>query len=229
MRSTTVALAGLLLAAPALSSAGNLDLRIGGFFPRADSNLFTDDADLYTVSKKDWRGVTGGAEYSVRLADHVELGVHLDGYERTIDTQYRRYDRQSGRAIEQTLRLDVVPVGLTLRLVGTRRKDRIAPYVGVGADLLIWKYEEFGDFVDFESPGLDIYSEHFRSEGVTPGLHATAGLRVPFADDFAIVGEGRYQWGRATMGDDFAPREPGLENKLDLSGASFTLGVQVRF
>ncbi len=31
------------------------------------------------------------------------------------------------------------------------------------------------------------------------------------------------------MGDDFAPNEPGLVNRIDLSGASFTVGLHVRF
>ena len=31
------------------------------------------------------------------------------------------------------------------------------------------------------------------------------------------------------MGGDFAPNEPGLVNTLDLSGATVTVGVHVRF
>jgi hypothetical protein len=31
------------------------------------------------------------------------------------------------------------------------------------------------------------------------------------------------------MGDDFAPNGPGLENEIDLSGWSATVGVHVRF
>ena len=60
-----------LTAAP--SRASGLDLRLGASFPRADSNLFRDDSELYTVDKSDWRGVTGGAEFAWGTGERFEL------------------------------------------------------------------------------------------------------------------------------------------------------------
>lgn len=219
---------GLLAAAPAVASANGLDLRIGGFFPRADSNLFRDDFELYNVDKSSFYGVTGGIEYNVRLARNVELGVSLDGYSRTTSTSYRDYVRSGGDEIRQQLRLSIVPVGFTLRVVPTGRHARVAPYVGVGADLLFWRYEEFGDFVDFYDPDYPIYSDEFVSEGVVPGVHVTGGLRVPLNEDVSVVAEGRYQWGKDdNMGGDFFRAAD--KNQLDLSGASATIGIHIRF
>lgn len=231
MRRTSVIVMAGLMAVFDVASAGasGLDLRVGGFLPRAKSNLFDDVADLYIrdgerIKKEDWAGGLGGFEYSVQPARNVEIGFHLDGYSRTLDTSYREFDRPGGREIEQTLKLSIVPMGVTLRLVPTSRRAKIAPYVAVGADLIYWKYEETGDFIDFFDDDFPISSDAFISEGVTGGFHVAAGLRVPLNPDFSIVGEAKYQYAKRTnMGDDFR------NNEIDLSGVSATVGIHLRF
>lgn len=231
MRRTSVILIAGLLATFDVASAGasGLDLRMGGFWPRTKSNLFDDVADLYIhdgerIGKGDWTGFTGGFEYSIQPARNFEVGFHLDGYSRTLETVYREFDRPGGREIPQTLKLSIVPIGVSLRLVPTSRRARIAPYVAVGADLFYWKYEESGDFIDFFDPDLPISSDAFVSEGVTGGVHVAAGLRIPLNPDFSIVGEAKYQYAQRTnMGDDFR------NNEIDLSGVSATVGIHLRF
>jgi hypothetical protein len=216
---------GVLVALPVAASAGGLDFRAGGFFPRAQSNLFTDDFELYTVSKKDFNGFTGGIEYNARVAHNVELGFSLDGYGRSIRTNYRDFiNVDTGGEIRQRLKLDSVPLGISVRFIPTGRHVRVAPYVAIGADLIFWHYEEEGDFIDFQDPERTIISDRFISDGVTPGAHAAAGVRVALNHDFAFVAEGRYQWAKKdNMGGDFN------RNQIDLSGASATVGLHIRF
>lgn len=209
---------------PSRAAAGGLDLRIGGFAPRADSVLFEDDSRLYTVDKGDWRGLYGGVEYSFGVGEKLELGFHVDGYSRTVNTTYRDFTRPSGREIAQSLKFESVPVGLTLRFVPRPGRGEVTPYFGVGADLVVWNYEEEGDFIDFFDDDRPVFGDHFVANGTTPGFHAVAGLRVPVSDDFSIVGEVRYLWAEADMGDDFRG-----ENRIDLSGPSATIGVNIRF
>lgn len=230
-RARLILTVGIVLLAGASSvRAQGLDLRIGGFFPRTQESWFQEVAfDLFNVSKSDFRGVYGGAEYNTVLARNVELGFSVDGYSRAVGSFYRDYTRPSGGEIEQTLKLEMVPVGLTLRFVPTGKRASIAPYVGGGVDAVFYKYEEYGDFIDFYDPDLAIYSDHFKDSGTAFGAHVVAGIRVYVNRDFAIVGEGRYQWAKKDMGEDFVSPEPGFTNTLDLSGPSFTLGVHVRF
>jgi len=231
----------VLSAFGASAHAGGLDLRFGGYFPSADSSLFVDNTSLYTrqlsfgpeappgVQKSDWQGFFGGIEYNQKIANNVELAVSVDGYSKTLDTSYRDYTRFDDSPIQQTLRLSVIPVGLSLRLVPTSRRARVAPFVVVGVDAMVYKYEEYGDFVDFEDPDLEVFTDSFLADGVDFGFHVGGGLRVAVSDDFAIVGEGRYFWSETQMGDDFSPRGPGLENRIDLGGWSATVGFHVRF
>lgn len=233
-RAIGVVTLGLLAALPGGAFAAGFDVRVGGFFPRAESNLFRDpatrdgDFDIYRVGKSDLRGATGGVELSMRLARNVELGFFIDGYGRSVDSSYRDYTRDDGSEIRQTLKLDVVPVGVSLRLVPTGHHVRIAPYVAVGADLFFWNYEEVGDFIDFGDASLPIVPDHFKSDGVTPGVHAAGGVRVALSHDIAAVGEVRYQLAKEKdMGGDFFRATN--KTQLDLSGASATIGIHVRF
>jgi hypothetical protein len=221
---------GLLLATaftvvPMSATAGTLDLRIGGFVPQAKSDLFDNEHILFTVDKRDWRGFTGGAQYAWRLTSHLELATHLDAYGRTVHTHYRDFTGESGREVRQSLQLNAVPIGLSLRIVPESRHTLLFPYLALGVDAIFWEYEEFGDFIDFEADRdrPPIINDSFVSRGVAPGAHAAAGLRVRLTDDVGLVGEVRYQRAKANMGRDFR----GF--KLDLTGGSATLGVALNF
>ena len=222
------------------AGAQGLDLRIGGFLPRArdcgipsnvpaEYTLFQDVCELYAVDANAFDGVYGGIEYNHVVMPNVELAIHVDGSSKTVDTFYRDYERPNGTNILQSLRLQTVPVGLTVRFVPTSKRARIAPFIGGGVDAVFYEYEEFGDFIDFFDADLPIYADAFVDNGVAFGLHALGGIRFYINRDFAIVGEGRYQWAGADMGEDFAPQEPGFVNRIDLSGWTWTVGLHVRF
>jgi opacity protein-like surface antigen len=222
-RAAAVLALGVIVALPAAANAGGLDLRIGGFEPHANSNLFDDDAELYTVRKRDWRGLTGGAEFSSRIADNLEIGFHIDGYGKEHDTHYRDFVREDGSEIRQTLKLTIVPVGVTVRLVPTSRHTKIAPFIGAGVDAFFWKYEEFGDFVDFFDPALPVIADSFRSDGVATGFHVAGGLRLFVSNDVGLTGEVRYTVAKGNMGDDFR------DNRIDVGGFGVTVGMHIRF
>lgn len=231
----------LILLATVDAGAQGLDLRIGGFMPRtrdcgipssqpAEYTLFQDVCELYAVGEGAFDGVYGGVEYNHVVMKNVEAAIHLDGYSESVDTFYRDYERPgNGGNIYQTLRLRTAPLGVSLRIVPTSKRARIAPFVGGGIDAVFYEYEEYGDFIDFADPELPIYADAFVADGTAFGFHALGGLRVYVNRDIAIVGEGRYQWATEEMGDDFSPNEPGLVNTIDLSGWTATLGVHIRF
>jgi hypothetical protein len=236
----SLTLPALLLAGVGHAEAGSLEGRIGGFLPRmrdcgipssqpAEYTLFQDDCELYLVGKGDFDGIYGGGEYSGVVSRYLEVGVHVDAYGRSVDTSYRDYVRPDGSEIRQTLKLSITPVGVTVRIIPTSKRVRLAPYVGGGIDAVFYTYEEYGDFIDFYDPDLAIVPDDFKANGVAFGVHAVGGMRFYLNRDFAITGEARYLWSGADMGDDFAPNAPGLVNRIDLSGWAFTAGLLVRF
>lgn len=224
MRRATFVMCVAVLAAVSPAAAGSLDVRLGAFFPQVRSTLFDDAGQLYGTRRSDWTGVTGGAEYSARLGRNVELGVHLDGYGRSLNTSYSGYTGDGGREIRQNLRLTTVPLGMTLRFTPTGRRARLAPYVGAGVDVIFWEYEAYGDFIDFFDDGLPVRYDDFVSSGATVGVHGVAGLRIPLDRDFSLTAEFRYlAAAKDDMEDDFRG------NDIDVSGASATLGMNLRF
>jgi opacity protein-like surface antigen len=191
--------------------------------PRADSILFDDSVTLYQVEKKDFIGAFGGIEFAKGLSSNFELGLSIDGYGREIPTFYRDFTRPSGREIDQTLRLVIVPASAILRVMPGGRYRTITPYAGVGVAAMFWQYEEFGDFIDFGSEDLPVVFDSFKSTGTTVGLVLNAGLRYRINEDFQVTADFRNFSGKDTMGGDFAP------NEIDVSGAAFTLGFRLNF
>jgi hypothetical protein len=230
---------GLVAGFPAAGWASGLELRLGGYFPRGQSNLFDDVRELYTpdsradqctatacpgVQIEDWNNLYGGAEYSFNVAPKVEMGISLDGYHKEINSSYRDSVRDDGSEISQTLQLTMIPLGLSFRFLPLDRHAPVQPYATVGGDLFFYKYEEFGDFIDFFDDSRPIQPDSFQSDGVVFGGHAAVGLRVPLGHDFALTGEVRYQFApRKQMDDDFSL------NELDLNGTTATIGVRLRF
>jgi hypothetical protein len=225
---------GLVAASPAASWASGVELHFGAFFPHADSDLFFDDTALYTraptepgppfLRRNDWDGFSWGGEFSFSAGRHVEVGIGVDGYTRELDTAYRDFTRPDGSDIHQTLRLEYVPVGLSLRFLPLNRFAPVQPYLTVGGDAIFYQYEEFGDFIDFFSPNLDISSDHFKSDGTAWGGHVAAGIRVPVGHDFAFTAEGKYLFAnKPRMEEDFR------NNHIDVSGWSVTGGIRLRF
>ena len=215
--------AGLAGLFPAEAAASGLEVRIGGMVPRAKSILFDDSVVLYTVEKDDFAGAFGGIEFTKNLSPNIELGLSIDGYGREIPTVYRDFARPSGRDIEQTLRLVIVPTSAIIRFQPRGRYRTFTPYAGVGVAAVFWQYEEFGDFIDFDDSDLPVVFDSFKSTGVTPGLVLNAGLRYRINEDFQVTADFRNFSGKQTMTGDFAP------NEIDVSGAAFTLGFRLTF
>jgi outer membrane protein W len=214
----------MVLGSASAASAGSLEVRMGGFMPRAESNLFDDDADLYGTEKSDFGGLTGGIEFRGRVSENFEAGIHLDGYGKSVHTSYREFERESGREITQTLKFQVVPLGVSLKWLPADRDATIQPYVGGGVDVVFWQYEEFGDFIDFDDADLPIIEDAFISDGATVGAHLVGGLRFRINHDFGLSAEAKFLGaGTPEMNKDF------IGNKVDVSGASFTIGGYINF
>lgn len=216
-------MAALLGLVPGKASASGIEVRLGGMLPRAKSILFDDSVSLYNVEKKDFAGPFGGIEFTKTLSRNVELGLSVDGYGREIPTSYRDYTRPSGREIEQTLRLAIVPVSAVLRVLPGGRYRTFTPYLGAGVASMFWQYEEFGDFIDFGNSNRPVVSDSFRSSGATTGLVLNVGLRYRINEDFQVTFDVRNFTGSQKMGGDFAP------NRIDVSGTAATVGFRVNF
>jgi hypothetical protein len=212
------------------------------FFKRGGSDLFDFATERFTLDREDFRGLAGGLEAGGWIGDRVELTLSLDGARWTRDSEYRDWvepvEGPGGSVVEvpilQTIRFSQGPAAaLGLRVYFLPRVDRLSEFVwiprawnafvGGGGGFTAYRLVLEGDFVD--EVNETISAERFVSSGNTPFPYLAGGLEVGVTTRTAAVLEGRYQWGSAVLGPDFAD----FSNPLDLSGARLSLGLQYRF
>lgn len=208
-------------------SDSGFQVRLGGFFPSGDSELWTDNEQVFTLEPSDFDDVTLGFTYLLSLNNHLEVGFNADFYEATARSAYR-----DDLSVEHDTQLQTWPLTVDVRIVpggryrqhGVRFARQPVWYLGGGAGLVPWEYEEAGEFIDLSDPAQPIFFDHFRDTGTAFELHALTGIELPVARRTNLVFEGRYSWVEDTLGGDFF----GL-GKIDLGGASGFVGAEFRF
>ena len=211
------------------SGRNSVNFNLGYFALRGADSRVSEDvllADLFDVEPlafeiKDFNSATFGAEWLIGVSDYLEAGVGAGFYQRTVPSVYLNVINNNGREIEQDLKLRIVPLTATIRLLPAGRGS-VEPYVGAGIGVFNWRYSEVGEFVD--PSDRSIFADRFTANGTAVGPVVLGGIRFPVADVWNIGAEIRYQKaeGKNLLDQDF------LGDKIDLGGwtTSFTFGLR---
>ena len=237
------ALATLALTAPAAAqSAGDgflfrsplasVNVRGGFAHASAGSEIFSFSAEQFTLGRGDFSSPSAEAELQLKLLPRVEvvLGTAYMGTE--IRSEYRDWEDNDDRPIEQTTTFVRVPATASLKayLVSPGESigqfawipARVAPYVGAGAGGMWYRFRQSGDFINMSS--LVVSADELTSDGWTRTAHAFAGLDYSLTPRLALTGEARYTWGETELDqlvyEGFDP--------IDLSGVSASVGIHLR-
>jgi hypothetical protein len=218
---------GFLFQAP----HGTLTLRGGFARPMASSDIFTFTTDQLTVDRSDFSSPMFGTSLGFRLSARNELVFDMSYATVSRGSEFRDWVDQNDQPIEQTTSLRRIPLTVGLRhylsapgraigqfaWIPTRR----ALYVAGGGGMMEYKFQQVGDFVNFDN--LNVFHDEFVSQGWTPVVHAAAGLDVGLGNFTMLNLEARYTWAHAAMGADFKDFD-----RMDLSGPSLTAGLSFR-
>lgn len=221
-----VALVLGVVATPPASAQQSLSFHVGGFSPRAEDGRVSGDVlvnnlNFLSFNIKDFNSTAVGAEYLVGLGDMFEAGLGVGFQRRTVPTVYLDFVNANGTEIEQDLKLSVVPLTATIRLLPLGHHDAITPYIGAGVGVFRWRYSEFGQFLATDST---IFRGVFVGDGTTTGPVILGGLRVPVGK-WDIGGELRYQNAKGDL-----PSDKDFSGaKIDLGGFTYTFTANVRF
>jgi outer membrane protein W len=223
----------VLLATPSLAHAQqSLNLSFGGFVPRGEdarvrdggrsSDVLVNNLDFLAFDLKDFNGVTANAEYLVGLGEHLDAGLGVGLYRRTVPSVYADFVNVNGAEIQQDLRLRIVPFTATVRFLPFGRSAAFHPYLGAGLGVFNWRYSESGEFVDFSD--RSIYRDSFVGSGTATGPVVLGGVSIP-TSLFDIGGEVRYQnaTGDLPRAEDFSA------DKVDLGGWTYLATFRIRF
>ena len=224
-------LTGAVFMAPQPAAAQQtLNLSIGYFTPRGEDARVKNDVvnerrTFLAFEIADLSGAAVAGEWLVPLGGYVEAGAGIGFSRRTVSSTYDKFVDTDGSEIEQDLRLRLVPVAFTVRVLPLGQTSPVQPYVGGGLGIFNWRYSESGEFVDVQGRNA-IFRGQYVASGSETGPIVLGGLR--FAGDTLSAGmEIRYQSADAALGPDFTTVDPRL--RIDLGGWTYQFTTGWRF
>lgn len=221
------------LAVPASASAQQtINVFLGGFVPRAEDARDPNDvliADLGSAQPldfnvSDFNGFTLGGEWLFPLGTHVEGGLGVGFYTRTVPSVYRNLVNSDGSEIEQDLKLRTVPLTATIRFLPLGNTNGFQPYIGAGVNAIWYRYAETGQFVDLTDNS--IYRASYVHSGSAAGPVVLGGVR--FVIDPLVAG-GEIRWQSAKGDLPTTGTNSFLGSRIDLGGFNYLFTIGVRF
>ena len=242
--STVVAMAGMALALPETAHAQGGDgflfktpsvsikFETGYGFQRASSEIFDFTRDQLTVGRRDFDSPYVGGEIAFRAADRWDLFLSVGHQSSSVASEFRDWVDADDLPIEQVTELRLIPAVMGAKYYLKERGRAVgqfawipttmAPFVGGGVGVMSYRFEQTGDFIDFET--LDVFPDRFTSEGTTFLARASAGVDISLGKQFLFTAEGRYGWASGDLGLDFSGFDA-----MDLDGFQLVGGLAVRF
>lgn len=211
---------------------GSAGFRLGGSFPRADSQIFDFVTEQLTLDRDDFRAMVFGVDLAFRLNDYLDVVAGFDYSRSTSSSEVRDFVDESNLPITQQTRFSRLPLTGTARFFPAGKGEqvgqyawiprRVAPYIGAGGGVTWYQFQQSGEFVDFRD--LTIFADRLTSDGWAPIVHVLGGLEINLNRRLFLGLEARYAWADAELGLDFSGFDP-----IDLSGFQTTGGLHIRF
>jgi len=214
---------------------GSFSLRGGYAVANAGSDVFSEATRQLTLNKGDFAAITFGGDISYAASPRTDLVFDGAFAASNANSEFREFEDNNGAPIQQATKYKRVPLTIGLKYYLTDRgrsvsefayiPSKYAPFVGIGAGGMWYRFQQNGDFIDFNTANLEVFTSTLESSGWTPMAQGTAGVDFTVGPWVALTTEGRYQWARATL-------DPNVFegfDKIDLSGFTGTVGFKVRF
>ena len=219
---------GFLFRRPMMS----FGIRAGYARAQAGSEVFDFARDILTLGTSDFASSAWGADIAVRATERLDIAAGVGVTRSSTRSEFRDWVDLDDLPIEQTTTFLRVPMTLSAKYYFRDRgrsvsrfvwvPERWSPYVGLGGGAVWYRFEQEGDFVDFET--LDVFSAFLESEGTTGTAHVFSGVDLSLSPRMVLTGEARYSWASMDMGRGLR----GFDG-IDLGGFQATLGLSVRF
>jgi len=211
---------------------GSATFRGGWSAPRAGGDLFAFTTQNLTLSRGDFSSPDVGIDLSFHVFRRTEIVFSGDYSGMSKKSEFRKFIDNNDQPIEQTTSFRRIPLTVSVKqyLTSTGRSigkfawipSKAAVYIGAGGGAQFYRYQQEGDFIDFDT--MNVFHDAFKSDGWAPTAHVLAGFDYTLSPRWAITTEGRYMWSHADLSDDFSGFRP-----LDLSGFATNVGLTVRF
>ena len=204
----------------------------GGYaFASAGSDLFDFTTEQLTLNKRDFSGLSLGANVGFGVSDRVDLTLDA-GYSRAAKkSEFRDLVDNNRLPIEQRTTFERIPLTANIKYylsppgqsIGSAAwiPAKLTPWIGAGAGAMRYRFKQEGDFVDFNTN--NVFASTFDSAEWTPVVQGMAGVDFSLTPMIALTTEARYLYGKGELSRDF-----GGFDKIDLSGVSASVGLSFR-
>lgn len=201
-------------------------------FASAGSDVFDFVTRHLTLDRADFNAPGLSADVGVFLTPRLDVQVGYEHSRMAQASEYRALVDNRSNPIEQTTSLRSSHIFAGVRYALTPRGEaigrlawiprRVVPYVGAGAGMVFYQFQQSGDFVDFVDSR--IFRDVFISDGWAPSAHVLGGVDVKLHRGLYAAMQGRYTRASATLDEDFTNFEP-----IDLSGFRMSAGINLLF
>ena len=198
----------------------------------AGSDLYDFVTEQLTIEKSSFNAPAFGANASASLSTRLDVVANFETSKSSSDSEYRKFVDNNLLPIQQTtsLRQNEISGSLKYSLLPKGRSVSrfawiprgVTPYVGAGAGVVYYDFQQSGDFVNFQNN--HVFTDSFRSTGWAPSAHGFGGVDVQIYRHLYMSIEGRYVWASADLKDKFVGFDP-----IDLAGVRFGGGIHVVF
>jgi hypothetical protein len=218
-----------------------LSVRVGPMLYSARGDVFDFITDNLTLERSDFRAPAVGAELILMPSSRLDVVLGFMWSKTEAKSEFLDWVEEVERdgvvvdslPIEQVTRLRTVPLTATLRYLLLPRGRRVSqlawlprgtvPYVGAGGGITWYRFEQEGNFVDFED--LNVFGPTLlESSGQQATFHVLAGVDHWFMSRVGVNAEARYTYGSAKPNESFSSYDD-----LDLGGFQVTLGLSFRW
>lgn len=207
-------------------------VRTGSMDHRARGDLYDFITSELTVERDDFRATFVGAEASLLVRPRVDLVLGIAHGNTSTPSEYIGFIGTDDLPIKQSTTLSTTPVTVSLRVYPLARGEsisrlawvpaRVTPYVGAGAGLVFYRFEQTGEFID--TTDYAIFNDHYESAGSGGTAHVAAGTDVWITARLGINVDARYSFGSAPLTADYEEWE-----RLDVSGVHAGVGLTLRW
>jgi hypothetical protein len=215
----SILLAAIVMSGSTSLMADSLNLKVGLFYPQMDSELWQQNMQDLALQKQDMQAAYYAMEYEFFFDRNFSLAFEGGYYKKEHFSQYRDFEYDDGSPIFQNLSLEIASLEAGFKFYPLSHRARFCPFIGAGAGIYYWKYEQWGDFINFDD--MTVTKDRYaKTNAYTPGFNAKGGFVFRFSRSFGISMEARYQFLKGSLSSFFE----GF-NKLDMNGFSYSIGL----
>ena len=222
MRKVKIALMILLIVSAVPLTAHSLNLKVGIFQPFLKSDLWDINRENLAFSSSDMLNTSIAAEFEYNFKQMFSLSFEAAYYRKDHYSMYKDWTWEDGSPIFQNLALWMTSFELGFKIYPLGSRGPFSPFVGVGGGVYYWRYEQWGDFINFQD--LTISEGYAETTTFSAGFNANAGMKFNFSPHFGFLMQAKYQYVRGQLSSFFE----GFE-LLDLSGMTYQFGLTFQF